>query len=535
MNRRNLIKNSLIIGTALVAAPNFVFGNNSKLDSYSLKISPMWDVKGKLLRHSWAGMGNIDQMRWILRRDMQEQLALCHKEIGLRHVRSVGIFDDEMWVLDNNPANFLNKSLREVKRTNWRVPDYIFDSLLNIGINPIITTCFTPKSMASGRKTCFDTKSNVTPPKNMQEWSSFVNCFVRHNIDRYGIDNVKNWYFEAWNEPNLDGFWTGGKKAYLELYKYAFDVLKSIDPSLKIGGPSTARAEWIEDFMEFGTKNSCLPDYIIGHCYNNDSASAPLTPFDGPQGDKENKSPNFTSGVVRGVRKLLDQASFKGEFHMNEWGLSWHPFAPVRETANEAAFIVKTLNEVSQNADYFAYWCLSDIYNQVGYGREAFHGNYGMLSMDGLRKPSYFAHQLMCMLGSEQIPFKTSNNNDQTSVLISRNESTIQVLAYSFDIQYKVGDTSGKCAMEIELPINSNLRLARIYRLDSKENNIINSWHEMGSPDYPNRMQIDKLLGVNTLQSEPLIAASTKSANGLTITVTFETPGVVLIEIPTTI
>lgn len=529
MERRNFVKSTTIGMGGLLTGVNPdvpFFDENTNL---KINISPHWQSKGSSLRHSWAGLGNVDQMRWILRHDMQEQLAMCHKEIGLKHVRAVGIFDDEMWVFDIDPSNYLNSEKRRIKRYNWRVPYYIFDSLVNLGIAPVVTTCFTPGEMKTGNQTCFATRSFITPPRDWKEWEGFVTAFVKGLVDRYGIEVVRNWYFEVWNEPNLSGFWTGGMEGFWKMFQVVHGAVKSVDASLKVGGPSTAHSVWLGDLLNFGVKNNCMPDYIIGHVYNNDSdAGDPLSPFDGPQGDKENKSPNFVSGITRGARKLLDQASFKGEFHMNEWGLSWHPFAPVRETANEAAFIVKTMNEVSQLADYFAYWCLSDIYNQVGYGREAFHGNYGMINLDGLRKPNYFAHQLLCKLGNEQVLLdkpQSANN----SALVSRNGKNISAIVYAFDINYTIDSIPGKSQVEFILPENVDKNSVQLIRLDSRENNILSSWKEIGGPAYLKQNEHDALLAANTLKNSTSFKIITDTL-GTKLVFNMETPGITFIQ-----
>lgn len=533
MNRRNFIKSGTVATSGLILSSN-AGGSVIENPTIPLVIRPNWSKKGTPLKHSWAGLGNVDQMRWILRRDMQEQLAMCHKEIGLKHVRAVGIFDDEMWVFDKDPANYLNREKRSTKRYNWRVPYYIFDSLLEMGIAPIVTTCFMPGAMKTGDQTCFDTRSNITPPRDWKEWEAFVMAFVKGLVDHYGINVVRNWYFEVWNEPNLTGFWTGGMEKYLKMYQIVYRAVKGVDSLLKVGGPSTAHTVWLGELLNYGEKNNCMPDFIIGHIYNNDSAVGdPLSPFEGPQGDKENKSPNFVSGITRGTRKLLDEASFKGEFHMNEWGLSWHPFAPVRETANEAAFIVKTMCEVSQLADYFAYWCLSDIYNQVGYGREAFHGNYGMISLDGLRKPSYFAHQLLCKLGNEQVLLEGIGIlNGSNSAFVTRNGKTISAIVYAFDINYTIENNPGTTMVEFILPENVDKKSVQLIRIDSKENNIISSWKEMGSPAFLKHQERTILLAENILKLSSKFKISEDNL-GSHLTFEMETPGIIFIQAKT--
>ena len=493
MKRRRWLKSSTLAGTGLALFPfSWISSSNS-----DMVINVDWEDTGTPLRHSWEGLGNVDQMRWMVRRDMQDQLKTAHDELKLRHVRAVGMFDDEMRVVGTDPTRFFQEN-RKKKRINWQVLDYVFDSLLEIGINPMVTTCFMPSELASGTKTTFTTMSNITPPKDYDQWEELVKSCITHYTDRYGREKLINWYYEVWNEPNLSGFWTGGMEEYYKMYKITHNTIKSVNPDFKMGGPSTARAEYIGEFLEFAQKNDCLPDYIIGHCYNNDSANAPLSPFEGPQEDKENKSPNFTTGVVRGVQKLLDEFNYKGEVHWNEWGLSWHPYAPVRESANEAAFIVKTMKEVSQLGDYFAYWCLSDIYDQVGYNKEAFAGHYGMINLYGLRKPNYFAHQLLTTMGDRQLPVNGKGLNDSNNSFASKNDSGYQVMIYSFDIDYKPGDTINTKQVEMQLP--PDYKDIRVYKIDDIENNILCEWKAMGSPDYLKQEEIKELKAMNLLK-----------------------------------
>jgi xylan 1,4-beta-xylosidase len=68
---------------------------------------------------------------------------------------------------------------------------------------------FMPTALASGSKTVFHYRGNVTPPKDYQQWSMLIHSLVGHWVDRYGIREVAEWFFEVWNEPNLTAFWTG--------------------------------------------------------------------------------------------------------------------------------------------------------------------------------------------------------------------------------------------------------------------------------------------------------------------------------------
>ena len=135
-----------------------------------------------------------------LRADWQRQLTEAHRECGFEYIRMHGLFTDDMGVYRDygNP------------KYNWQYVDELFDFIHRIGMKPFVELGFMPNAMASGSKTIFWWKGNVTPPKDMNQWADLVRAFVEHEKERYGDAEVKTWYFEVWNEPNLSGgFWTG--------------------------------------------------------------------------------------------------------------------------------------------------------------------------------------------------------------------------------------------------------------------------------------------------------------------------------------
>ncbi len=494
-------------------------------------VSPKWDQAGTSLRHTWAGLVNIDQFRWMIRRDVQDQLKMAHDEIGARHVRAVGMFDDEMRVIGVDPARWRDKANKYT--TNFQIVDYVFDSLLDRGIRPMFTTSFMPGQLAIGDRTVFTTKSRISPPKDSAAWAKLVTESVQHAVDRYGLAEVKQWYFEVWNEPNLrNGFFEGTQQDFFELWATTYRAIKSVDASLRVGGPSTARAEWVSDLLDFGQQNGCSPDYIITHIYNNDSESSPLSPFDGPQEDRASKSAHFAVGVIRGVRKLLDDHGYKGEVHWNEWGRSWHPHYPDRETAAEAAFICKTMSEASQLADYFAYWNLSDIYDQVGYGNSAFHGNYGMLSLQSLRKPNYFAHQLLMKLGDRRHDVSIESTQANAGAMATAGDSNQVVLCWIGDAGAASGQSRLPWSVVLpKLPTDRH-KSVTLYRLGQNENNILADWQAMGAPNYLSREQTRALQATNTLKPADKNAVKVTQDAGRTIaSFDMDDPGVALLTI----
>lgn len=529
MKRRTFIRNSSIVAGGTMLSGSLAAQTGSS-NSFQV-VNPDWTKPGKELRHSWEGLGNIDQMRWIARKDTLEQLEQAYRELNMRHVRAVGIHHDDLFPIDIDPKHCMTIPEEDrIPRNNWQVIDYIFDSLIDIGINPMYTTAFTPTVMATTEQSVFRTKCNVSPPKSYKEWSEYIAATLKHFKYRYGKQRMDSWYYEVWNEPNLDAFYGGNQAEFFKLWKHTYDAIKSVDNDWPIGGPSTARAEWIDDFLKFSRQNECEPDYIIAHCYNNDSEWAALSPFDGLQEDRTNKSPNFMPGVANGVHKLLEKEGFEGEVHWNEWGRSWFPFDEMRETANEAAFIVKSMAEVHERADYYAYWCLSDIYNQAGYGAETFHGNYGLLNLQGLKKPSYYAFELLGKMGDRQIPHTGENMNRNCNAFVSKSAKAYQAMLYCFDNEYEVDGPSSQISVKLKLPKGISADDITLYQVSKGNNNIIADWKKRGAPDYLKYDEKEEWLKKNTLDRSETKMQIEKADNENWLSFEYETPGIAFLE-----
>jgi xylan 1,4-beta-xylosidase len=489
-----------------------------------VRVMPDWQAARTRFRHTWEGIINVDQFRWMVRRDMQEQLELAQRELRATHVRAVGMFDDEMRVFCESPAAFMGYEPKQ-PRTNWQTVDYVIDSMIDRGLQPVYTTSFIPSAMASGPVTVFSTKAHTSPPKDWKQWESFVRDAVQHAVDRYSLDVVRRWPFEVWNEPNLHGwFWGGDLSDFNRLWQSTYRAIKSVDASLRVGGPSTGRAEWLEELLDFGQENDCPPDYLITHIYNNDSAADhPLAPFDPTATTRGSKSPTFAMDIMRNVRALLDRRGFKGELHWNEWGRSFHAVDHHREHPSEAAFIARLLGEVSQEADVFSYWCLSDIYDQVGYGREAFFGGYGLLNLQGLRKPAYHTFELLAKLGTERVALSGPPLDSTCDAIVTTSGDRAHILVYASDL----ADDTKRQSVDVSVSLPPGARAKQLHRIDSIENNVLARWHELGAPAYLSREQTKELAADNALK--PSFSPVTIENGHAQFTM--ESPGIALLEI----
>lgn len=489
-----------------------------------LVICPHWEKARVPFPKSWAPLGNIDQFRWLVRRDVQEQLAQAKAEIGIQRVRAVGMFDEEVRVLGPSPKT---RSMRPT--TNWQIVDYVIDSLLEIGLDPVITPTFMPPSLAAGNTTVFTTRANICLPRDWREWQSLIVALAQHLVSRYGRQRVRQWQFEIWNEPNLrDVFFVGDQDDFFRLWHNTFQALRQVDSSLQLGGPSTARGEWLTDFLFWTKRNDCSPDFLISHIYNNDGVNQALSPFGQEEYPARGASPFFAIQHIQQCQAEVRASGFKSRIEWNEWGRSWLPYDPDRETANEAAFAVHTMARLADQVDLIAPWCLSDVYDQAGYGAEAFYGGYGLLSLHGLRKPAYHAYVLLHRLGPKRVPVPTAALDTAGAIVCeTASGDRWQALCYDFRPGEPPSAATPSREVRLALPavISHPLHL-RLTVVDSTENNVLARWHAEGAPAFPTPEALRRLR-----RDDPLMSSARPfSVVGQSVTFAMSPGSIALLE-----
>jgi len=108
-----------------------------------------------------------------------------------------------------------------------------------------------PGKLASGTKTVFWWKGNVTPPKDQAKWAMLIRALLAHWKERYGVAEITQWYYEVWNEPDLKMFWSGSMNEYFKLYKTTSEAVKEECPKCRVGGPAAAAQYTAEAFEKW--------------------------------------------------------------------------------------------------------------------------------------------------------------------------------------------------------------------------------------------------------------------------------------------
>ncbi|MDN4632235.1 beta-xylosidase [Sphingomonas sp. PsM26] len=328
----------------------------------------------------------------LIRPDSLAQLDVAARELGFRYVRFHDIFSDALGTV----------KVREGKTTyDWTKMDQLYDALLARKIRPFVELGFTPGALKTSEQTIFYWKGNTSHPRP-DGWAALIDAYIRHVRARYGAAEVRKWFFEVWNEPNLDGFWEkADKAAYLRLYESTARTIKAIDPALRVGGPATAGAAWIPDLLDYAAEHRVPIDFVTTHTYGVDGG------FLDERGEDDNKlspNPDSVTGDVRRVRAQIQASKFPGlPLYFSEWSASYNPRDPVHDSYVSGPFILTKLRATRGIAQGMSYWTYSDLFEEAGPPPTPFHGGFGLMNREGIRKPAWFAYKYLNVLHGRDV------------------------------------------------------------------------------------------------------------------------------------
>lgn len=376
----------------------------------------------KRLNHIWSRCVGAGRASEGLREGWRNQLRQAVRECGFEYIRFHGLLHDDM---------FVYRVIDGEEVFQFQYIDDLFDFLLEIGIRPFVEFGFMPADLASGTQTQFWWKSNVTPPADWVKWENLIERLMNHWVQRYGREEIKTWYYEVWNEPNLhNAFWTGGKQRYFELYKRTVSVVKRVEPGCRVGGPATSnfvpddrfagdiediskhmthqvkdldtldwQPVWVEEFLEYCQQNSLPVDFVSAHPYPTDFA------LDG-HGETSGRSrhAHSTAEDLKTLRAVVDRSAYRGvPIHLTEWSSSPSSRDHAHDFNPAAAYVAMTNLECAGLAESLSYWTFTDIFEECGAGSRPFHGGFGMINYQGLKKPVYHIYRFLNQLGEQEL------------------------------------------------------------------------------------------------------------------------------------
>jgi xylan 1,4-beta-xylosidase len=430
--------------------------------------------------HFWEEMFGSGRAILALRESYQSDLQAVKAVTDFRYVRFHAILHDEVGVYNEdehgNPVY------------NFAYVDQIYGSLLKQGVRPIVEISFMPKKLAFNPDALhpFWYKQNVSPPKSWEKWDGLVAHLARHLVEHFGIDEVAQWYFEVWNEPNID-FWNGipRQESYFELYDHTARDLKSVSPRLRVGGPATAAAQWVDDFLKHTASDHVPVDFVSSHGYADDTSENLFGPnHDVPMDER----------VCRAIQKVRGQIKASAIPGLPLFWTEWN--VPGMREARDTSFVgpalANTVRACDGSVDMMSFWTFSDVFEEGGPIPKPFEGHFGLRAEGGINKPSYYDFALLHTLGTQRL-----GNPSPDAIVTRRSDGALVLAVWNLVDPDQTGNARSLTLKFSNVPDDAGITMRQV---DAAHSNTLAAYKALGSPEYPTEEQVAKMNAATKLQ-----------------------------------
>jgi xylan 1,4-beta-xylosidase len=430
--------------------------------------------------HFWEQMFGSGRALLSLRDTYRHDLRTVKDATDFKFVRFHAILHDEIGIYDEDKHG--------AARYNFSYVDQIYDGLLENGVRPFVELSFMPRKLAS-RTTVqgFAYHPFVSPPRDYARWDALIANFAAHLIERYGIDEVAQWYFEVWNEPNLD-FWAGvpAQASYWKLYDHTARALKQVNSRLRVGGPSTAQAAWVSEFIRHTSEQQVPLDFVSTHVYGNDTSKDVF---------KTHEYISRAEMVCRAAKKVHDEVTASARPSIpiiwSEYNATYFNEPNITDSVFMGPWLADTLRRCDGLTDMMSYWTFSDVFEEQGVVRRPFYGGFGLIAAGGIPKPAFNAFKMLHELGEQR--FATDSEH---ALITRRGDGSFVIALWNY-----VAPGHSAPALNFTLRLPQSARTARLCRLDVDHGDVASAYVQMGSPQYPTRDQLQ------ALKSDSVLAA----------------------------
>ena len=482
----------------VLAAIGFVMlngGGIASATSYTITVDASNPTTGN--PRFWAASVGTGTASLTLRPDLQTHYKIANRELGMQRVRGHGVLSDDMGIY-KGPGAY-----------DWTNLDIYLNAIVSAGMRPFMELDYMPTSLAL-------TGSKIDFPNDLDTYKQFIQAVVQHCVDKYGADDVGQWYWEVWNEPDYPGSWNGmnatesaaAKMAdYYALYDATVDAATAVLPDILIGGPVSTGSGPIGAFLQHCKSANKRVTFVSSHVYPGADGNSPANAT-GLLDDNNARLAQIASGGYT----TATVKSFNTEWNSSYSGQGGKPGDATLSMDNHwnAGFIlkgVKLLSDKNQGdtppLDVFSYWVLSDVFDEsggpsgsyiLGQGGDLPFGRvFGLMTFQGVRKAAFNAFKMLNYLGPRRLMSGGGTGGDGVDAMATTSASgdELQILVYNFFATLNTTDSD-----EVTVTVN-NLPAALAgkevfvthFRVDETHSNPYSVWTSQGSPTNPTEEQ----------------------------------------------
>lgn len=420
---------------------------------------------------------------------------------------------------------------------DFTILDGIFDAFMSAGVRPLVELGFMPKDLAADLpdrhepyqvhypQSTVSGKSN-NPPKDYAKWAELVRVVTAHLVERYGRDKVLQWYFEVWNEPDID-YWHADISQYLRLYDYSVAAVRAALPGAKVGGPASTGPG--------NPKAYAFLDTFLKHVNSGvSSVNGKAVPIDFISFHAKGRPTIQNGAVTMGISYELNDVNKGFELIASYAKLRSLPIILSEADPEGCAACSSKVNPANNYrngtlypaytaAAYKALFGLQDLHNvnlvsmlswSFEFEDKDYFEGFRSLATNGIDKPVLNVFRMFALMSGNRVKVESTGQIPLDTMLTSgvRNAPDVDALATVADreaavLAWNYHDVADAAASSVQtkttitgIPAGVRRVLVEHYRIDETHSNSYTVWKAMGSPQDPTAEQYARLKAAGQLE-----------------------------------
>lgn len=442
---------------------------------------------------------------------------------------------------------------------DWRIVDRIFDTLLERGVKPFVELGFMPEALSRHPQPYrHEWRPGLPynrimtgwryPPTDYAAWEELIHQFAQHCADRYGREVAETWYWETWNEANMD-YWGGTRDEFFKLHDHAIAGVRRALPRARVGGPHSAGdgGDFTRQFLQHclheknlatGEKGTPL-DFVAFH-----AKGAPQRVDGHIRMGITNQLATIDRGfrIVASFPELRDTPIVIGESDPEGCAACQGANFSYRNGTVYSSYTAASFARKHELADRHGVRLEGALTWAFEFEDQPYFAGFRQLATNAIALPVLNVFRMFSQMQGERIRAESSAQQPLDAILKAgvRGAPDVGVLASARGPRawlllwhYHDDDISGPAAdVTIRLPAAPRYQVVSHHLIDERHSNSYAAWRRMGSPVAPSASQYDELLAASALQAGPAPQVARDDA-GQSLRVTLPRQAVSLITLTT--
>lgn len=430
------------------------------------------------------------EARNLLQANMQDHILKLKKELSFTFVRFWDIYSPDLFLrdyIDNNKYSFSKI-------------DAIFDFLIHNGMKPYMDVGYRPFKAINKNVGAYQPENEIF--NSLEDYGEYLTQLIKHCINRYGIIEFESWYFVIFKNPIEQSV-----EEFLNTFSTAYTIIKKSSLNVRVGASGMFKmpGELITDFIKRVKVEKCQPDFLglFGYPYEEsygliEGVEKNLNSFSARNGE-------YLKNFIQENRKVLFENGFRNmEIHLLDWNFTFSNRNCLNDSIFKSAYTVKNMLDIIDMIDVVGCWHASDLISKYSNSDVLLYGGNGMLTKDGIKKPSFFSWEYLSkldkfLLGKSRNAIITTNLHDSYTVVCHNykhpNYKYFIIDEDSIDIRSKSVYFSGETIkLSFELKgVKNGVYSVKIQSLNNKKGSVQDEWLSMNLAENLSKQDIEYL------------------------------------------